>query len=859
MTLSFRLLLALLVFAMGCSSKGVLTVSVQTSLVPGRQFDLVDVSIVDSNPVTEGVAILRHGDVRAVFEDDYLHGKRVAEFSDIAAGETVVRVRLMQPDGLRLLERRVRVTIAEGGASFSLVVRMSRDCLDVTCPNASGDAALSECLAGQCVDERCNPPSRDFCPPEVFCNVETDCPTPPSCAVRRCLDGLCEAEPVEGACMAGEWCDPSNAIGCIPVLDNDAGVLDGGADAAMDADIADARTDAELDANIDGGPVCGTVCQDGLNACHFGYWDCSSGTPTCSAILPRWAGSACGTDSVCDGHGACVACESGAACLVDGCIPGTVACGSGAAGCVASSPALDPGTECAANSVCTSTGACVFAPDHGDACDENCAHGNYDYATGVRVCVADGTSTEPGTSCGENRVCDTAGSCSECAAFTSCITDCWYGIINCGSGVAVCEQRSPTPPGAACAGGICDGSGTCLACVPGEACDVSNPCQRSQMECTSSPRCAPAAFEPIGIACDSGICNGQGSCVEPLVARSMRMGTQHACAIMTDRTMQCWGSNAQGERGLGTTTPPFAAPYFKSVVPGMTDIDEVALDDQRTCARSLAGDVWCWGINSYGQLGDGTTTRRTSPTHVTLPSPAIDIAVSYRNTCAVLSDHNAYCWGYGASGALGNGLATNATTPSHVTGVTDAASIELGWASMCILRNNGHVACSGTGGGGDGTARALVVADVPGIDEVMTLAPTPEGYCAVRTGGRVSCWSSTIDPDLTLPFTDSMKIAIYADGPYNVRCILRANGQVWCDGPNALGELGRGYGVADPPSTWGAVSYIETATDVIPYSCAGVVGGFWECWGNRNYYYGIYGTGTYMDSFYYPTLAVATP
>ncbi|MBK8172521.1 MAG: hypothetical protein IPK60_19580 [Sandaracinaceae bacterium] len=138
MTLSFRLLLALLVFAMGWSAKGVLTVSVQTSLVPGRQSDLVDVPIVDSNPVTEGVAILRHGDVRAVFEDDYLHGKRVAEFSDIAAGETVVRVRLMQPDGLRLLERRVRVTIAEGGASFSLVVRMSRDCLDVTCPNASG-------------------------------------------------------------------------------------------------------------------------------------------------------------------------------------------------------------------------------------------------------------------------------------------------------------------------------------------------------------------------------------------------------------------------------------------------------------------------------------------------------------------------------------------------------------------------------------------------------------------------------------------------------------------------------------------------------------------------------------------------
>ncbi|MBK8172524.1 MAG: hypothetical protein IPK60_19595 [Sandaracinaceae bacterium] len=113
-------------------------------------------------------------------------------------------------------------------------------------------------------------------------------------------------------------------------------------------------------------------------------------------------------------------------------------------------------------------------------------------------------------------------------------------------------------------------------------------------------------------------------------------GTQHACAIMTDRTMQCWGSNAQDKRGLGTTTPPFAAPYFKSVVPGMTDIDEIALDDQRTCAHSLADDVWCWGINSYGQLGDGTTTRRTSPTHVTLPSPAIDIAVSYRNTCAVL-------------------------------------------------------------------------------------------------------------------------------------------------------------------------------------------------------------------------------
>lgn len=846
-----------------CSGDGTLTVSVQTSLVPGRQFSIVDVSIVDPIAVTDGVSVRRHDDRAAAFGDDYVHGLQVASFSDVPPGDTVVRVRLVQPDGLRLLERRVRVNIADGSSNFALLVRMSRDCLDVTCPNAAGSAALSECLAGQCVDERCSPPSHDFCPETIFCNVDDDCPEPASCARRRCLDGLCEAEPIDDACPANEWCDPSSDLGCTPISDPDAGAADAGFDAPIDAGPElDAAIDATADANVDAGPICGTVCRDGLDECHFGYWDCSIGTPTCSAILPRWAGSGCGENLVCDGRGACVACEEGVACLVNGCIPGVTSCATGASGCVATAPPLPSGTECATDSVCTTAGACVFAPDEGDPCDDACAHGTYDYASGSRACETDGTPSDAGTFCGDGRVCDGAGTCNDCPAMESCIVDCWYGSYDCSSGSPVCTMQAPTPYGAACPGGVCDGSGTCTSCTPGDACDVENQCRTSVVDCSMGVRCVPSADMPIGTTCDFGICNGQGECVAPLEAISMRISQQHGCAILTDGTLKCWGNNSQGELGVGTTTPPFFAPYFKSVVPGLSDLAELEVASQRTCVRSVAGAVWCWGINNRGQIGDGTTVRRTSPTSVTLPLPAIDIAVSSLNTCAVLSDHTARCWGSGGSGALGNGLTGNASTPQVVTGVTDAERIALTASSMCILRTNGNVACTGSGGNGAGTGRILVVADVAGIDEVTELSLQPEAFsyaCAVRTGGRVTCWSSAIEPDLDLPFDDPAKIIVYANGPSNIRCIMRVSGEVWCDGPNHFGALGRGDGPSDPPSPWGPVAYIDSATDLIPYTCAGIAGGYWECWGFTNYFYGVYGTGNYMNYFYYPTLAVASP
>jgi alpha-tubulin suppressor-like RCC1 family protein len=94
-----------------------------------------------------------------------------------------------------------------------------------------------------------------------------------------------------------------------------------------------------------------------------------------------------------------------------------------------------------------------------------------------------------------------------------------------------------------------------------------------------------------------------------------------------------------------------------------------AVSGDQTCAISVAGAAACWGLNTNGQLGDGSTTNRSTPTSVTgLSSGVVSISMSSVHACALLADGGVSCWGNNASGQLGNGTTTNSLVPVSVSG-----------------------------------------------------------------------------------------------------------------------------------------------------------------------------------------------
>lgn len=586
---SFLLLCVCMSSALGCSDDGgTLAVEVRTSLVPGPEFAIVETDILESRAATAGAAALRQASAVASFGEHYVTGKRVAEFEHVGAGELTVRVRLMTPDSRRLLERRVHVSMPEGDTAFVLVVHMSRECVDVVCPNEGGDASLSECLGGRCVDPRCNPPEgTEFCPAELFCNAASDCGATSSCAMAECVDGLCEASALEGACSSNEWCDPTTTGGCVPFeMDAgtmDAGVLDATVDAAPDATLVDASVDLSMadSSRPDAGPVCGTICVSESDPCRFDAWDCESGTPVCPGRMQRPTGAHCGVGSVCSDFGTCDPCVAGTECLVNGCVPGRTACTLGYEDCYPTGePALPAGTECATGYECLSDGSCVPLPGT-IPCNVGCSGGSYVFSATGAECVLDGSDAAPGTYCDPGHVCDSGGACVECTAGRSCISGCNMGSTSCTAGPS-CDVFASVyaPAGTSCGSGrVCDGSGVCGDCSAGAACEPEFECQVRLTDCSRGAQCMLAYNKALGTACSLGQCNGLGECVTPLDALAVTNSNMHACAIKADRSLLCWGSNGNGELGVGYGSFPYTT---KQAVSGISNVASLALADQRT-------------------------------------------------------------------------------------------------------------------------------------------------------------------------------------------------------------------------------------------------------------------------------------
>ncbi len=343
-------------------------------------------------------------------------------------------------------------------------------------------------------------------------------------------------------------------------------------------------------------------------------------------------------------------------------------------------------------------------------------------------------------------------------------------------------------------------------------------------------------------------------------AAAVAAGGSRTCAVTSGGALQCWGDNSYGQLGDGTTTPRLTPTAVSGLGSGVVS---VAAGARHTCAVTSGGAVWCWGHNSSGQLGDGTTTQRLTPVAVSgLGSGVVAVAAGSSHTCALTSGGAVWCWGSNSSGQLGDGsFLPDARTPVAVSGLgSGVAAVAAGASHACAVTSGGAMWCWGDdyyGQLGDGTRTTRQPTPVPvsGLGSgVVALAAGSSYTCAVTGGGAVQCWGRNDygqlgDGTTTLRLTPvavsglGSGVVTLAAGVYQT-CALTSDGAALCWGRNLFGELGDGTTTQRlaPVPVSGLGSGVAAVAAGSSHTCALTSGGAVQCWGYN--YYGQLGDGT---------------
>ena len=229
---------------------------------------------------------------------------------------------------------------------------------------------------------------------------------------------------------------------------------------------------------------------------------------------------------------------------------------------------------------------------------------------------------------------------------------------------------------------------------------------------------------------------------------------EHSCALLADGTVRCWGWNGYGDLGLGTNVGPQTCDGPCSTIPvavtGVSNATAISNGDNDTCALLADGTSKCWGVNSDGQLGNGTTTVfSATATLVSGLSNAVEVDAGSQHTCALLNDGTARCWGWNQFGVLGDGTTTSSNVPVAVSGLTNAIAITAGEVS-CALLADGTAACWGPNGAG-----LLGTGNIIGPDQCIVHSDTDIAYWCATSPIVVTTWDGSALPTTTSTSTST--------------------------------------------------------------------------------------------------------
>jgi len=277
--------------------------------------------------------------------------------------------------------------------------------------------------------------------------------------------------------------------------------------------------------------------------------------------------------------------------------------------------------------------------------------------------------------------------------------------------------------------------------------------------------------------------------------------THFTCGIKTDDTLWCWGSNSNGQLGIGVTGGDYNTPQQITESGPWASFAKGGGDGNQTCAVKSDGTAWCWGGGTGGQLGNGENVNYASAQQLSEAGPWDMVSVGRDYSCGLKSDGTAWCWGSDSAGKLGNGAGGGSNVPVQVADAGPWSMITSGPHHSCAIKTaDGSAWCWGEGENGrlgNGSS-----ADQPSPVQVTDPGPWAEidaGYdhtCGMKTDGSVYCWGENGYGQLGIAANNLVPMQIYEPGPWDEihasrdgSCGIKTDGTAWCWG-NAGADIG---------------------------------------------------------------------
>lgn len=303
-------------------------------------------------------------------------------------------------------------------------------------------------------------------------------------------------------------------------------------------------------------------------------------------------------------------------------------------------------------------------------------------------------------------------------------------------------------------------------------------------------------------------------------------GEEHDVAVKTDGTVWSWGWNAYAQLGNGTTNAS-SVPTQTGLTanPPLTNVIKLGGRPYFTLAVKSDGTIWAWGMNQYGQMGNGTVNTPVSSPQVTIPvmvsnsapggpiNNPLQVTCGYSFGAALATNGTVWTWGTSRAGELGNGVPGTNYYPRQVPGLTNITYISAGWGHMLARRSDGTVwAWGGNANGevGDGTSsNRYSPVQVLNVSNIVTVSGGDSHSTALAADGTVWKWglndlgelgngmtNAGANPYpqqiLTDRFGNSFTNVVLASARDYHNIALKADGSVWTWGWNNEGQCGDG-------------------------------------------------------------------